>query len=69
MIKYPTVHDWDEVSGMEAGVTQNSVQSIQKHNQADSSDFVDSDSGPHNLSGTCEILTSASCPFKEYDRH
>lgn len=60
---------WDEVSEMEAGVRQHSVQSIQKYNQADSSDFVESDSGAHNLSGICGILTSASCPSKEYDRH
>lgn len=54
---------------MEAGVIQRSVQSIQKYNQADSSDFAESDSSPHNLSGIRGILTSASCPFKEYDRH
>lgn len=27
-----TVHSWDEVSGVEAGVTQHAVQSIQKCN-------------------------------------
>lgn len=63
------MHSWDEVSGVEAGVTQRSVQSIQNYNQADSSDFAESDSAPHNLSEIFGILTSAPCPFKEYDRH